>query len=85
MLLPPNTRLLFIGDSITDCGRERPVGEGYGLGNGYVSLLNALLNSTYPPHPVRIINVGVSGNTVRDLEARWQTDVLHLNPTGYRS
>lgn len=49
MLLQPNTKLLFIGDSITDCGRDRPVGEGWGLGNGYVSLLHALLNSTYPP------------------------------------
>ena len=47
-----------------------------------MGLLNALLNSTYPPHPVHIVNVGVSGNTVRDLEARWQTDVLHLEPDG---
>lgn len=80
MLIQPNSKLLFIGDSITDCDRERPIGEGNGLGNGYVSLVNALLNSTYPQHRIRILNVGTSGNTVRDLDARWQTDVLDLSP-----
>jgi lysophospholipase L1-like esterase len=76
----PHTKLLFIGDSITDCDRERPVGEGNGLGNGYVSLVNALLLATYPQYPVRVLNLGTSGNTVRDLSSRWQTDVLDLHP-----
>lgn len=80
MRFTPHTKLLFIGDSITDCGRERPVGEGNGLGNGYVSLINALLSAAYPDKPVRVQNVGTSGNTVSDLAARWQTDVLDLNP-----
>lgn len=80
MLIQPNSKLLFIGDSITDYDRERPVGEGYGLGNGYVSLVNALLSSTYPQNHIRVINVGISGNTIRDLDARWQTDVLDLKP-----
>lgn len=80
MLIQPNSKLLFIGDSITDCGRERPIGEGYGLGDGYVSLVNALLNSTYPQDFIRVINVGTSGNTIRDLDARWQMDVLDLKP-----
>ncbi|MCI0519401.1 MAG: SGNH/GDSL hydrolase family protein [Chloroflexi bacterium] len=80
MLIPPRSKLLFIGDSITDCDRERPVGEGGGLGNGYVSLVNALLHATRPQDAVRILNLGVSGNTVRDLEARWQRDVLAHKP-----
>ncbi len=83
MHLQPNSRLLFIGDSITDCGRKRPIGEGtfdQALGNGYVSLVDALLTATYPDYAIRIINMGVNGNTVRDLEARWQTDVLDLHP-----
>ena len=80
MLIHPNSKLLFIGDSITDCGRERPIGEGSGLGNGYVSMVDALLASTYPQNLVRIVNMGTSGNTVRDLAVRWQSDVLVLKP-----
>ncbi len=80
MLIPAKSKLLFIGDSITDCGRERPAGEGDGLGSGYVSLINAFLCSACPPHDIRVLNVGVSGNTVRDLDARWQSDVVDLGP-----
>lgn len=80
MLIQPLSKLLFIGDSITDCGRERPVGEAGSLGNGYVSLVNALLASTQPQSPIRIVNVGSSGHTVLDLAARWQTDVIDLKP-----
>lgn len=80
MQLNPHSKLLFIGDSITDCDRERPVGEGNGLGRGYVSLVNAWLAAADPARPIRVLNVGTSGNTVRDLEARWQTDVLDLHP-----
>ncbi|MCI0397025.1 MAG: SGNH/GDSL hydrolase family protein [Chloroflexi bacterium] len=72
----------MIGDSITDCGRARPVGQGPSgaLGNGYVSLVDGLINATYPGGRLRIINTGISGNTVRDLKARWQNDVLDLEP-----
>ena len=82
MKIPPNSTLLMIGDSITDCGRARPVGEAisWDLGNGYVSLINALLAATCPAHNIRIRNLGISGNTVRDLSARWQSDVLDLKP-----
>ncbi len=80
MLIQPDSKLLFIGDSITDCDREHPIGEGSGLGNGYVSLVNALLASTCPQNPIRIMNVGTSGNTIRDLAVRWQSDVLDLRP-----
>lgn len=75
-----NSTLLMIGDSITDCGRARPVAEGvnWDLGNGYVSLIHALLGATYPEQHIRIRNMGISGNTVRDLAARWQSDVLDL-------
>ncbi len=82
LLLPPGCKLVMIGDSITDCERARPIGEGLfnALGRGYVSLVDALLQATEPRRRIRVVNMGTSGNTVRDLEARWQTDVLALEP-----
>lgn len=82
MRIAPGSRLLFIGDSVTDCGRARPVGEGgqATAGNGYVALVDALLMAAYPAHAIRVSNTGISGNTVRDLKARWRTDVLDLKP-----
>jgi len=82
MIIEPNSRLLMIGDSITDCERSLPVGEAVDdkLGNGYVSQVNALLSATYPSRDIRVINTGISGNTVLDLAARWERDVLALEP-----
>jgi lysophospholipase L1-like esterase len=80
MKIEQNSRLLFIGDSITDCGRAVPVGECNGLGNGYVSMVNAFLQAYYPKRKIRVTNMGTSGNTVRDLKARWQHDVIPLAP-----
>ncbi len=82
MKIPPKTKLLMIGDSITDAGRARPIGEGRNeeLGRGYVALVDAMMNSIYPEAAIRTVNMGISGNTVRDLKERWQTDVLDLKP-----
>ncbi|MDQ0721299.1 lysophospholipase L1-like esterase [Paenibacillus sp. W4I10] len=81
MKLQKNDKLLFIGDSITDCGREHPVGEGSsGLGHGYVAQVYALLRSIYPELMLRVQNVGNGGNTIRDLKQRWDRDVLDLKP-----
>jgi len=76
------SKLIMVGDSITDAGRARPVGEGRGeaIGKGYVMLVEALLGAVYHEQWIRIVNQGISGNTVRDLEARWQSDVLDLKP-----
>ncbi|MEI7026162.1 SGNH/GDSL hydrolase family protein [Paenibacillus sp. y28] len=72
----------MIGDSITDCGRKKPEGEGRNdsLGTGYVSLVDGFLQAVYPELHVRVMNKGLSGNNVRDLQARWQEDVLDLKP-----
>ena len=80
MKIEKHSTLLFIGDSITDCGRSRPVGERSGLGNGYVGQINAILNATLPSQPIQVLNTGIGGNRVCDLEDRWQTDVLDLKP-----
>jgi len=74
-------KLVMIGDSITDCGRSRPLGEGAnGLGNGYVAVVDAWLKVQHPELNLRIVNAGSSGHTVRDLNNRWQTDVLDVRP-----
>ena len=75
-------RIVFTGDSVTDAGRGRPVGEGLweGVGNGYVRSIDTFLNVCYPENLYHISNTGTSGNTSRDLLARWDTDVLALQP-----
>lgn len=77
-----NSKLLFMGDSITDAGRTRPNGEGLfdPYGSGYVSFVNALINSTYTNNQVRVVNKGVSGDTTRKLIERWQEDCLDQKP-----
>lgn len=82
MKLGKGTKLVMIGDSITDAGRSRPVGEGLfdPLGRGYSCMVNALLGTVYPDLDIRVVNMGCSGNTVRDLKARWQSDVFDLQP-----
>ena len=82
MLFDLSSKLVFIGDSITDCGRSRPIGEGSGdaLGFGFVRQVDTLIQSAYPEGRVRTINMGIGGHTVRHLDARWQTDVFDLEP-----
>ncbi len=82
MIFQNNSKLVMMGDSVTDVNRERPIGEGLGeaLGKGYPSLVSAMINTKYPESRVRVVNMGISGNNVRDLKSRWQTDVFDLQP-----
>lgn len=82
MFIEPQSKLLMIGDSITDCERGIPVGEANDdqLGRGYASMVNAWLTAAYPAHQIRVMNVGVDGNTALNLAARWERDVLAMRP-----
>jgi lysophospholipase L1-like esterase len=82
VLIDAHSKLLMIGDSITDAERfaELRFLPSGGLGHGYVSYVAALLSAVHPEHGIQVINRGVSGNTVRDLKLRWQEDVLNMNP-----
>jgi hypothetical protein len=71
--LQKGEKLVMIGDSITDVGRARPIGEGRAddaLGRGYVMMVDALLGAVYPERLIRGSNMGVSGNTTRYLKTR---------------
>ena len=82
MKIAPRSKFLLIGDSVTDMGRAQPVGEGLfnPHGTGYPNVVQGLLTSVYPDYFVNVVNMGVSGNTVRDLKARWQKDVIDMKP-----
>ncbi len=75
-------RIVFAGDSVTDMGRTQPVGEGLSdnLGRSYVRVVDNMLAAYYPEIRVRVTNSGISGNTSRDLLARWERDVVNLHP-----
>lgn len=82
LLLGAHDKLVMIGDSVTDFERARPVGEGLfgAIGKGYVAQVDALLNTVYPELAIRVVNMGCSGNTTRELKERWQTDALDQQP-----
>ena len=71
-------RIVFFGDSITDCDRDR--GDLNSLGNGYVKILADKLRPIYPDTDIELINKGISGDRVQELLARVQTDVIDLKP-----
>ena len=79
MLLNANDRILFTGDSITDCGRDRNNVES--LGTGYAALTGAHLQSRLASPALKIFNRGISGNCVCDLLKRFDADLLALQPT----
>jgi lysophospholipase L1-like esterase len=70
-------RVVFIGDSITDCGRR---GEAAPFGNGYVQAAIDLITARYPERRISYVNTGIGGNTVADLHGRWDADALAHRP-----
>ena len=75
--------ILFQGDSITDCDRDRGVAgpnEPAGLGSGYALLATARILAERPSDALRFINRGVGGNKIFQLAERWQPDYLDLGP-----
>ncbi len=94
MIIDPHSKLLFIGASVTDCGRDRVLRQNFAdeiagainvtetnaLGNGYVCFIDALLGSQPIEYSIQVVNKGVSGETSRDVRAHWQRDVLDLQP-----
>ena len=70
-------RILFQGDSITDCGRSREVLTD--VGNGYPYLVRAHYGLEKPGQ-FEIVNRGISGNRSVDVYARIKQDIINLKP-----
>ncbi|PTY03980.1 GDSL family lipase [Verrucomicrobia bacterium LW23] len=79
MLIQPQDRIVFYGDSITDAGRNRE--QETHLGNGYAHFIGARLKAKFPQFDLYTANKGISGNRIYDLEDRLEADVLALKPT----
>ena len=78
-LIQKDDVVLFQGDSITDAGRNRE--DGNDLGRGYAFLIAALFRAKHPEMNVTFLNRGIGGNTIRDLDSRWDADCIELKPT----
>lgn len=76
----PGARILFQGDSITDGNRGRSADPNHILGHGYAFIIAAKFGAAFPEAKLEFFNRGISGNTVLDLEKRWQKDTLDLKP-----
>ncbi len=73
--------VLFTGDSITDCERARPIGDGFGkMGNSYVSRIFVDTWADFPQNRIHYLNSAISGNTSKQLLDRFDEDVLAYAP-----
>ncbi len=77
LLFQSGEKVLFIGDSITDCGRRN---ENTPLGQGYVLKITELITAKYPERQIEYVNMGIGGDIVEGLENRWDTDVIAEKP-----
>ena len=77
LLFQSGDKVLFIGDSITDCGRR---GDHAPLGHGYVRKITELITAKYPERDIAYVNKGIGGDIVEGLENRWNTDVIDEKP-----
>jgi len=69
--------ILFQGDSITDCGRNRE--DITSTGVGYAHMVKGQLGCEHPGE-YEFINKGISGNRIVDVYARIKSDIINLKP-----
>ena len=75
--------ILFQGDSITDCGRDRNSNRCNTMeqfGSGYVLFTATQLLEGKAALQPKIYNRGISGNKVYQLRERWEIDCLAFQP-----
>ncbi|MBU2495001.1 MAG: SGNH/GDSL hydrolase family protein [Candidatus Omnitrophica bacterium] len=69
--------IVFIGDSITDCGRRD---QFFPYGNGYAKMAVNLITARYPEKSFTYFNRGIGGDNVEGLHNRWHDDLILLKP-----
>lgn len=79
--LKENDIILFQGDSITDGNRGRNQDLNHIHGHGYQYILASEMYADNFDKNIDIINRGISGNRISDIQARWQEDCINLRPT----
>lgn len=80
---PAAAVVLFQGDSVTDCGRNRAVADPNAaapLGTGYPLLVASAELAAHPQSGLKFYNRGISGNKIPDLGQRWAVDTIALKP-----
>ena len=70
--------MLFQGDSITDCGRDRLVFDS--LGRGYPLMVAGAFQASNPELGVTFLNRAISGDRSCDLVERWEEDCVAIQP-----
>jgi lysophospholipase L1-like esterase len=70
--LQKGDKIIFLGDSIT---------QGGGGKSGYITLVRDALEKHHKDLGIEVVNAGISGNKVPDLEKRLMKDVLDKKPT----
>ena len=71
-------RILFQGDSVTDC--RRVYDDPKDLGQGYVVYTVEAIKSAFPGMDIEFLNRGISGNRTENLLARVDADLIDLQP-----
>lgn len=74
MKILKNSVVLFQGDSVTDCHRDRL--DINSLGDSYVRILNEV----FKEKNIKVINKAISGNRVDHLLERFDNDFKSINP-----
>lgn len=75
-------KILFMGDSITDCNRGKGPSERdpiLNLGNGYAGFIAGRMGLEHPGE-YEFVNRGISGNRIVDVYARTVRDIISLKP-----
>ncbi|MBQ8293380.1 MAG: hypothetical protein IJX78_06265 [Bacilli bacterium] len=69
-----NTTILFQGDSVTDCYRDRTNDEH--VGESYVKSIKEFLE----PYNIKVVNRAIAGNKVNNLLDRFEKDFKDVKP-----